>query len=717
MAAIGTLVGQWPGLVVEAQERSTVDRGNSRSSTVLNHLKRGDHAQKTAALNDLFQLSTDSNVLGRMEDTETIGLLNVLLTGALEHGDIRTNELDLEKVVLVLSNLSKHEKFHNAFVNVGVARNLCEVLGKLCGWQGSPSDRKGLASWFQFQSKEETKTSPEQLSQKRIDSTVVTRHVVQCISNLAKNTSNHDSIAKTEILDPLSMIVRESEDSQTRQLSLLSLAALAKHPQLGSSADLIKLFVDRLADRDPTIQWYSAGALRNAFRHVSSLRFVWRYDCVPALGRILSQSDNNRARLQAVLVIGELVLNDTKHGNRLRSVLVEQKTFALLATILAESKESDLQARVLRLLGQVLGEVNLCGEKTSVAVREQLAEAKFAETTLSLIRATSNLTGEALRSCVSSLKMDSPLTRSYMHAGLDKTVLALLRTGDKVSSSLALEVLVALSDKADWHEQLHRNGSLSALISAQTSRITGAPSTAVKGLANFARHDVYRTEIAYEGGLDLVFRLSKASQDSETTRQCARAIYNLCLGGLSRVMVVQSGAIDLIVDFMNSKDDETRLCGVGAVAALADNIEFAIQVVKSGAIQPLVAASNEKGVLGRLSLLALAEISNLQESHGLLASSGAIKSLLAAAVSPGGRGGNDIEVQQYATLALCNVATSDAARKELHAVGAPSKLSTLARSALAPPEIANIANATMANLVRGEQLLTQIVPFTPLTPL
>mmetsp|Transcript_18447 Transcript_18447/g.45403 ORF Transcript_18447/g.45403 Transcript_18447/m.45403 type:complete len:526 (+) Transcript_18447:440-2017(+) len=524
----------------------------------------------------------------------------------------------------------------------------------------------------------------------------------------------HKDFRASGATESLVKVTEESEQTHVRQAALLSVAALAKDPAIGTSVKTLQALILHARSADPILQWYALGGIRNACRHAQGLKQILKLAVVDVLVQSLDLHQNPSAQIQAIGAIGDLSLGDSKMATTVRASLVQCAAYSALCGCLERSESAEVRSKVCRTLQKVVGAPV---DRTTPLAKSQIESTGLATTVTQLLRSEAAMAVEGFQTIAVLARFSDALAASFVQVGAARAATRAIGTTDKMIVSSALLALSSLSERDELVPALRQNGVLAALATLNTGKRAELTGLAIECIANFARIDEARTEIAHEGALQKILKSWDGNAEGAIAKACGRALYNLCLGGLSRVMVVQAGGVDTIVALMSSKDEQTRLYAVGAAASLSENFEFAIQVVKQGGVPALVRAANDKGVIGRYGLLALAEMTNLQETHGVLVANGAVEPMLAAAMTPSGRGGHDIEVQQHASLAVCNLACSDSARSVLQSIGGPAKLSALARSALAPPEIANIANVALANLLRREQTLTQVVPFSPMDPI
>jgi hypothetical protein len=295
-----------------------------------------------------------------------------------------------------------------------------------------------------------------------------------------------------------------------------------------------------------------------------------------------------------------------------------------------------------------------------------------------------------------------------------------------------LRLIGQLSKDSDMLYLLANQGLCPALYSILQGKLSLSASEAqmlVHIVANLSRIDSAKLDLlGSRGALRLLMRLpalwaqSPGNQASThfignneaLRRELARAIFNVSTAGLSRVMAAQAGGVEAAVSLAADSDPVVRRYGIRALSLFAEQIENSIRIAQANGVPVLASAVAQRRTdpeTARAALLALAELTNNVDLHTQLLTLNAGSYFAQYATQS-----VDIESQQYALAALCNLSATPAGRATLQSLGVHRLLSGLALSAAVPPELAMLANMVVANIVRNEQNVMQAVPFSIPSP-
>jgi len=291
-----------------------------------------------------------------------------------------------------------------------------------------------------------------------------------------------------------------------------------------------------------------------------------------------------------------------------------------------------------------------------------------------------------------------------------------------------LRLIGQLSEDSDTLYLLANQGLCQALYGILQGRLSLSTNEAqilVHTIANLSRIDNAKLDLlGSRGALRILMKLptlwAQASgnqvqaevigNNDSLRRELARALFNVSTGGLSRVMAAQAGGVEAAVRLATDPDPSVRRYGVRALSLFAEQIENSIRIAQANGLPVLASAVAQRRTdpeTARAALLALAELTNNVDLHPHLLKLGAGTYFAQYATQS-----VDIESQQYALAALCNLSATPTGRATLQSLGVHRLLSGLALSAAVPPELAMLANMVVANIVRNEQNVMQTVPFS-----
>jgi hypothetical protein len=448
-------------------------------------------------------------------------------------------------------------------------------------------------------------------------------------------------------------------------------------------------------------QTYAAGGIRNLTRHVeSNLDGTWVAHralvvdgVVAALCHSLAMSSSPQTQVFSALAVGDILAT----GHHKAAVICKRMTptFAPLASLLGSGNLSVARA-ALRALDQVYkaGADDQRGMLLSADSTVKLASLSvaLAANVGPLVRGPASKLDSVAIGAIASLCLDDTVAEALVEKGVVPVIVnALAKKGE--CGQYATVALARLSARPQNTSELVLRGGLKALVRRKDFVYDGQ--WEVAALANFARADRNRPDIAH-GALALIIRATH-SQRAVTRREGARCLFNLTIGGVSRVLSAQGGALLPLMHVANGSDGVARQYAVGAVAAISELFGFGAKIVELDGIAVLLRAAAADKNLARDTARCFAQLSNHVESHEALSKEGAVEWL----VNIVSRGDAAADTLHHAAAALCNIAyTSGAPREALRKAGAAVALTGLA-SGMYPPAVAQCARLALANLRGG----------------
>ncbi|GJD06440.1 hypothetical protein Gasu2_08560 [Galdieria sulphuraria] len=649
--------------------------------------------------------------------------------------------LDRSQIVYILAQLSQSTCSHNALMEANVVASICDLLQDM-GWKTSnhsPGTFSWLPEWLSFgRNRNERNKEKNDSSLPKVASTValssqesmsssllldlrredqqksqMTHSCIQLISHLACNPKFIDKLMQSPVIYPLLDIFQHDEDLITRREALLAVASLAKaDSNVFVKSGALSLLTQYSESQDPQLSSYAVGALLNAMKHgdIDTHRQFMKEEGHRKLISICQRKDKayEQSRIFAVLTLGELFQTEHPKGTIIRQKLLQSGAVDVWKDILLHSHEED--EALLRNVCKVFW---LCGQKS--ASRDIIAKALDDKTVEKLVSFLGKTFSNEL-SCASLFALSFYVNDEKVKHELAKqehlieNIVPMLSRSSNVSE-VAVSILSSLSTDTASHMQLCKASCLIALL-----KVPSTPSNSqfiVQLLANLSKNEACRVHVAHEGGLSLLLKFAN-SKDQTLRQEAARALYNLCRPGVTRTMVVQAGALRTLVSLIASTDDPvTSKYAIGCLSSIAESFENVPRLAELGVASLLVkklgnTPKPSKEML-RYSVLCIAEMANIMEIHSLLADSGVIPVLLSCCAS------RDLETQQYALMALCNLSATESVRPLLKQQGATRILGIVLRSAMPLPEIQGMAAAILANLTKGEQNMIHIQPLSPLT--
>ncbi|KAK4534551.1 hypothetical protein CDCA_CDCA02G0576 [Cyanidium caldarium] len=596
----------------------------------------------------------------------------------------------------------------------------------------------------------------------------VTARTLQCAyRSFCRDGAEHSS--GTSSSSPSSSLMRE-----VQRYTVLCMAGLTRAPDFASKQhNFVDALLQAAASSDPVVRKYASGGLRNAARHVSLQRRLTDEEALQRLRDLIRLGTDAQVQTFAILAIHEMATQraSTSTGAPGRPLLDKRAAMRLeqrgvleaMVDVLRESGTGAVDAggprdalaaevpqrsacRAIASLCTLPGAVGeyLCkmlifhgADQEILRVAESFEGAdrlrrpgvpSMAAAALDAYAALAGAAGARVRLIARDASFIVRKLSECSLATAAATATATEAVGLPTSTCRSLLALIGrLSEDADALYMLGNQGlcgALYALLQSGAALVPMETEIVLHTVANLSRMDSAKLDLlGSRGALRLLLRLPRtwAQPGADTAdnlflsnvvlrRELARAVFNVSLGGLARVMASQADGVEAAVVLAADVDAAVRRYALRALSLFAEQLENTARIAKAGGVAVLATALAQRRTdpeAARAALLAAAELTNNFELHDPLIASGAGTWFAQYATQT-----SDIESQQYALAALCNLSTTPNGRAALRAQGVQRTLSGLAMSAMAPPELAMLANMVVANIVREEQNVMQAVPFT-----
>ena len=563
---------------------------------------------------------------------------------------------------------------------------------------------------------------------------------------------------------------------EVQRYTVLCMAGLTRAPDFASKQhNFVDALLQAAASSDPVVRKYASGGLRNAARHATLQRRLTDEEALERLRDLIRLGTDAQVQTFAILAIHEMAAQraPTSTGTPGKPLLDKRAAMRLeqrgvleaMVDVLRESGTGAVDAggardapaaevpqrsacRAIASLCTVPGAVGeyLCkmlifhgADQEILRVAESFEGAdrlrrpgvpSMAAAALDAYAALAGVAGARVRLIARDASF---IVRKLSECSLVASAAAAAATateavGLPTSTCRSLLALIGrLSEDADALYMLGNQGlcgALYALLQSGAALVPMETEIVLHTVANLSRMDSAKLDLlGSRGALRLLLRLPRTwAQPGASAadnlflsnvvlrRELARAVFNVSLGGLARVMASQADGVEAAVVLATDVDAAVRRYALRALSLFAEQLENTARIAKAGGVAVLATALAQRRAdpeAARAALLAAAELTNNFELHDPLIASGAGTWFAQYATQT-----SDIESQQYALAALCNLSTTPNGRAALRAQGVQRTLSGLAMSAMAPPELAMLANMVVANIVREEQNVMQAVPFT-----
>ncbi|KAI0567437.1 Armadillo-like helical domain containing protein [Gracilaria domingensis] len=710
----------------------------SQYSALLEEVSQGDaRAIHTLALlvNDIHNHSEllKANVVSALRDA--------LFVCEKEH------ELPLRlNVVRLLADLAKQNESHDFFVKADIVSILDRIVA-----ESAAGMREGWVEWFyryfSFGSIKETenlsnvtkdKNSPFgepstageavvdylnvdlKVSSKPLDvQNGLAYNVTRCVANLARDTETHDSLLETSLLRNLCDMLRQftpkdlGEDelqSETARHTILAVSALSKsaaEPVIRSNAH--KALIKFAQCDDVLAQTYSCGGLRNLARH----DHLQQHEDIAKVHRELVVSNvadalNNGMRAASaqtkvfcVLAFGDLMSTPHPKADLIRKRL--EPTYQAFSQLL-----TDKNVAISRVVSRVI--VTMFGEEGGRSVVPDKLAMLIAAESGQLVNGGVARGDRAALNAVRAMCNDQIVAKEMVDKGLLEVLILGVRKGNSDFLHQCTAALSSLSAWSDLSPFIISRGALTAVMRRPSMEQDGRYVAAF--LANLARNADLQVEIAHGGIKTLLVALSSKNDDAR--KEAARALYNLSLGGVTKVMVAQSGALIPLVNVVSTMRGDARRYAVSVLTDISSAQERATEFAEANVIGSLLKAAEDDYTLSCDVARCISQLSQVAEVHGLLVKSGAVPWLINLISRNGGRGERAGDTMLYCMVAVNNIAFSPGITREaLRKSGAIPLLKSLSSSGMSSPIVLMGAKQGLQNM-RGEK--AALLPAENVTP-
>eukprot|EP00178_Gracilaria_changii_P000420 TRINITY_DN1050_c0_g1_i1.p1 TRINITY_DN1050_c0_g1~~TRINITY_DN1050_c0_g1_i1.p1 ORF type:complete len:809 (+),score=101.65 TRINITY_DN1050_c0_g1_i1:4356-6782(+) len=710
----------------------------SQYSTLLREVSEGDaRAIHTLALlvNDMHNHSDllNANVVSALRDALSIC--------EKEH------ELPLRlNIVRLLADLAKQNESHDFFVKADIVALLDHIVA-----ESAMDMREGWLEWIyrylSFSSKSGTERPSNDTNGNKMpfgeplssgDAVIdylnadlqtpskpldlqygLAYNVTRCVANLARDTETHDSLLETSLLQNLCDMLRQftpkhlEEDelqSETARHTILAVSALSKsaaEPVIRSSAH--KSLITFAQCDDTIAQTYSCGGLRNLARHIhlqehKDISKVHRELVVSNVADALSHGMNAtsaQAKVFSVLAFGDLMNTPHPKADLIRKRL--EPTYQAFSQLLTDKNVATSRV-VCRVIVSLFGE-----EEGHCIVPEKLAKL-IAEQSGQLVNGALARGDRAALSAVRAMCNDHTVAKEMVDKGVLEVLVLGVKKGDSEFLQQCTAALASLSTWDDLSQLLVSRGALAAVM-RRPSMDQDARHVASL-FANLAKNADLRVEIAHGGMKTLLIALS--SKNDEAREEASRALYNLSLGGVTKVMVAQSGALVPLVKVVSTSTGNTRRYAVSVLTEISSSLERATAFAEANVIGSLLKAVEDDHMLSCDVARCIGQLSQVAEVHGLLVKSGAVPWLVNMISRNGGRGQRAGDTMLYCMIAVNNLAFSPGITREaLRKSGAVTLLKSLSSSGMSSPMVLMGAKQALKN-INGEA--AALLPVENVTP-
>lgn len=476
---------------------------------------------------------------------------------------------------------------------------------------------------------------------------------------------------------------------------ILAVAALAKTcaPDVVAYGAHRPLVAFAAGGADVVAQMYAAGGVRNLARHNGDTswgvhRELVVVDCVTALVRAMEADDVQTKRF-GVLAFGDLMLSGHHKVRLIRLRL--RNAFEPFAKLMR-----DAHPGVAQVVIRVLTDLFNGGEGV---VPKELGEL-IAKECGQLVNGCVKRGDVSALKCVRAMCQDEIVAQGMVDNGLIEVLISGVRGGKGECLEQSIAALYELSSRAELMPLIVSRGGLRAVI--QRPCLEHDAIWAASFLANVARKSEYQAEVSH--GALRVLLIATTSKNEHAIREGVRALYNLSLGGVSKVMVCQGGGLLPLIKVARNCSGETRRLAIGAIAELSASLDQATTLIEGGVVSVLLDSVREDDSLQRDVARCLGQLSQVPEVHGSLARSGAATWLVEMVQQNGGRGLDSSDVLYFATVSLSNLAYSAGiGRDAVRDSGVGRVLTALSSAGMSGQMVLNVARQALNNLRGAEK--------------
>lgn len=541
-------------------------------------------------------------------------------------------------------------------------------------------------------------------------------HAIRLAANMSKHTNLHSEMLNSPLLTQLCTLIIHLHNYPDYfqhssfhhfldivRSTVMAVSALSKSEpqQVVSSSAHLPLIHFMSQRNDLTLQSYAAGGIRNLTRHPTdkTQSGAWNIhrqlilsNVCDALSTSLHPDSFPRSKHFAILAFSDLMTSQHPKAH-----LIQKRLEPSFTSFVQQIKDPNVL--VFRTFCHSL--VALFDGPTTLQENCSLPDSL----SLLLTNECGSLLSAAFKKhdifalkAANALCRDESATQRLLDKGaLEYVVTELGRAKGEYWKECTI-MLSRLSKKSQHRHLISQRGALRVIMTRPFLEDDGCSVAAT--LANMARDEEHLMAIAH-GGLRILL-LATSSKAVNAVREGTRGLYNLTLGGVSKVIVEQGGALLPLVKAAASADAETKRFAVGALAEMSESLYLATTMIEANLVSTLLNCARGDALLERDVARCFAQLSQVTEVHGSLVKSGAVDWVADMVERNGGRGPDSADVMHYSTIAVCNVASSPGiARSSLTDRGMMQTLSAIA-TGFNSSIIVHNAKQALGNL-RGSQ--------------
>ena len=468
------------------------------------------------------------------------------------------------------------------------------------------------------------------------------KEVARCLALFANVLESHEKLMHRESLECIMKLMTVEENVYCRRFAALAMANLAlfpgNHKRLLSSRELLKGLRPLLSVEDAQTHQCVAFALHNICKNGHSHTDCEESEVASAISSILSLEDGF-ANLH-----GSLALRYYSVSKRGGAQFVECNG---LPKLLQLANRGDLEQKLEA--AACLRNLSLSDENKIRILREG-GMALLAD----LSRSQDNQLAHQACGVLANLAEIPANQEEMVNEGILHHLKFVMRsTSDEVVRE-ALRTLCNISSDFSCTELIANSGILVPLIRSLSSEEMLCRRFASMTISNLATNRDIQPRLVEEGAIQPLFFVSKGeNDDKESRRHAFIALSNISASRGHHKVLLECGAIDLSLTFLEYSDEAFVLSAALCLSNLASNVQNHEVLRATGALEqmePFLSHCER-----RLQLRAVSFVRGLSASStmlDILVSPKMMKSLLKLATV------GDVEIQMEILATLCNLSLS-----------------------------------------------------------
>jgi len=665
-------------------------------------LSHGDLSTALTAAEELCSLTADADNHRMLIKSGAIdGLVKALERALSDTSEIGSIPLAARSLA-ALADLARTHPSDSRFIHSGVSSIFTRVLK-----QFPVVESKGWLQWLGLYSSSSSSSIAADLRPG------IARDTLRCLANLSRDSSTHTELLKSGALDAASKVLLDvnisllekavSENDAIRIESMryatCSVSALAKTaPKQVVALKVHKRLVEYCKfTEDAVIQTYATGGLRNLSRHPPPGNAEdWRVHrevvvagAPEALAVALSAKTNPQTQTFAVLALSDLISCGHHRVHLIRRYCkVAYEPLAQLAISSTSDGARGVATRTaLRAIHNAYNDGFYCEELTDALVPNmgQWIQGPVARGDVAAVRALASAVKEAK---VARVGVEEGGILEVLHKAIQRGRGPYFDEASRCLAELAVHIpnLGRMLDIALKRPCPTNDGIYTAKLAA-----------------NAARNEEHRPKIAHAILPFLILLAGSSTAKPEAKEEAIRALYNLSLGGPSRVMVVQA---DAMLPLLKVAKTTGGTAAMGALVRISESLEYAGRLLAADIVGTLLeacecpdldVASREKQCIP-WGVRTLANIASNDTCHETFVADKRAIEWLGKILTTG----KPPDAHYYATVAICNLAYSahskPAVREALREVRVLEPLNAIAASSFWSPEVLHAARQAIVNL-------------------